>query len=91
MLALALRKAAGTEVRTRSQAIVATPGIIWASDNDKGRLGLRGGILKFWQTLHFQFFPWSFFWISSYLNTAKKKKKRSDCVLWVPAPVHSRK
>lgn len=42
MLALALRKAAGTEVRTRSQAIVATPGIIWASDNDKGRLGREG-------------------------------------------------
>lgn len=57
-----------------SQAIVASPVLIRAADNGKGGLGLEGSRSEVLAAPEFPVLSWSFFWISSYLNTGKKKK-----------------
>jgi hypothetical protein len=54
----------------------------------KADLDVKGAILKSWQTLPFQFFPGVSF---GSLPILTLQKERSDCVLRVPALVHSRK
>lgn len=61
------------EVRMTSHAIVARPGVMWATDNDKDIFALEGRQSESLPDPAFPVLPRSFFWISSYLNTAEKK------------------